>query len=58
MNTTTKGNKIKKVQVQQQKKFQTKIKREAPETQVVKLKIFNFKSECCPGIKPIFFYAA
>ena len=40
MNTTTKGNEIKKVQVQQQKKFQTKIKREAPETQVVKLKIF------------------
>ena len=49
---------MKKVQVQQQKKCQTKIKRKTPEQRPLNQKYLTCEAKCFPGIKLIFFYVA
>ena len=52
-----KGNETKKVQVQQHKKCQTKIKRKTPEQRSSNKKYLSCQEKRCPGIKLIFFCA-
>ena len=49
---------MKKVQIQQQLKGQTKKKRKAPEQRSSNQKYFTCQAKRCPGIKLIFFYGA
>ena len=53
-----KGNEMKKVQVQQQQKCQTKIKRKTPEQISSNQKYLTYQAKRCPGIKLTFFSTA
>ena len=49
---------FKKVQIQQHKKCQTKMKRKTLEQRLSNRKYLTCQAKSCPGIKLIFFYAA
>ena len=58
ISNTTKGNEMKKVQIQQQKKCRTKIKRKTPEHRFSYKNVLICQAKRCPSIKLIFFCAA
>ena len=58
INSTTKVNEMKNVQVQQQKKRQRKVKRKTPEQRSSNQKHLTCQAKPCPVIKLIFFCAA
>ena len=56
--TTTRGNDMKKVQVQKQEERLTTIKRKTPEQRSLNQKYLTCQAKRCPGIKLIFFFVA
>ena len=55
INTSTKGNEMKKVPVQQKKKCQPKVKRKTQEQRSSNQKYLSCQAKRCPGIKLICF---